>query len=495
VTCQSCGAELPPDAKFCPQCAAPVPVAAEEAAADEQATVVIEPEILPADVAGEVEEEAPEPEPETEPATTVVLDSPAMSAAATPRPPREPRRRLEERGTWEEFVAAVLPIVRAPRFAGNLLAALVAFAISLLAAALAWVILDRVVESTLGLLPLLDPSDDDIGAISLLGLTFHQVPMVNEDVVSSTAPLLLALVPLAACAIGLTVGRRTIPASGEVHGFLVRTAPFALMYGVLCFLWSMVGAEDWHAAHASSLFAGLVLATIGAWLAERRVREHPAAEDFEGAIPNRPRRALRAGVRVLVLLLAIAPVGWLVGTITATVETYDDDRGELIAQNVLHVAEGGFEALGFGVMAEGTPFGTVDEDDGLRVWELGEVLPDSAMWIYVIVAFATVLVGALFSGFAIARAAEPRSRNDHALYGALTGVIWAIAMLLAQQFVLIWELDGDDRMSTFDGSQTCVFSLLIGGLLGALGGMLAAGPRDAADDELAPTVTAEEPVE
>jgi hypothetical protein len=482
-TCANCGAELLADARFCAQCGAPVH---DDGAPGESPTVVIEPE--PEEVLPETQVVEPVPA-AVDSTTTGVAPSPALQRVidTPPRPPREPkppreRRPLEERGTFEEFLGAVAPLLRAPRFAGNLLGALVAIAWSMAIAAVAGVGLDRVGDSTLGLLPVVNYDDDQFGAITLLALTFHQVPLVNEDVVRSAAPLLLVAIPIIGCAIGLTIARRTVPESGRVGGFLARIAPFAILYGLGCLVWSAVGADDWHAAHASSFFAGLVIAAIGAWVAERRIGLHPdlldGDEHAREQVRSRPGRAIRTGVRVFALLVAVASLGWLAGTILTQVRTLDDGTGEAVAESVLHVVEGGFEAVGFGVLAEGTPFGTIDDDHAWRVWELGDVLPDSAVVVSSIVAFAAVLIGGLFSGFAMARAAEPRSRNDHALYGALTGLVWAVLLLLAQQLVLIWEVVDEDRLTAMDGTQVVGFGLLVGGVLGAIGGLLAAGPRE-----------------
>ena len=89
-----------------------------------------------------------------------------------------------------------------------------------------------------------------------------------------------------------------------------------------------------------------------------------------------------------------------------------------------------------------------------------------------------VALGALYAGFAAARAVKAGSLQSAALWGALTGPAWAIAMA-----VLVILAGG---LFHGDADDTSVFSvfLLGGALFGAAGGALAgersagrAGPR------------------
>lgn len=524
MTCQTCGADLPPDARFCPQCATPIPegqgtsedaptevlsagqaeadVVAEETAAPEDDLPEIDgapagapedidmPPIDPADPVPvpptepvEEPEDAPADSPALPPNDTATgITSPALQRVIeTPPRPRRERRPLEERGTWEEFLAAIVPLVREPRFSGNLLAALGAFLATFLAATIAWLLLDGAFDDNAGLLlpGFVDTDEDTFGVIALLGLVFHQVPMVSGDDFQHLAPLLLALIPLAACVLGLTFARRTMPCSGNVDGFLMRTLPFALIYGALLLVWSLFGAQDWHAAHLRSFLAGVVFAYAAAWIVERFVQSRAATPAPEATTHAAPRgrfaQAARTASRVFVLMVLAGSLAWLVGSIVA----FHED-GSAVALSVLQVLEGGFEAIAFGVQAEGYPIN--DADNGVRVFELDRVVSDTAAVIYIVASLLVVIVGGLFSGFAVARAVQPRSRNDHALFGAVTGLVWAVAMLLAHFLVLSRLEFDDDTYTTFDGAELVLLSLLVGALLGALGGLLAshshASPRD-----------------
>lgn len=489
MTCETCGAELTDGAKYCSQCGAPV-----WSETEPQETVIVEPD--------EIDEAPTDEHP-----TRQLPSSPALPVDSTttavpqgvlheqvPTPRRERRRRpLDERGAWEEFVGAIVPVLRTPRVSGNVLGAVVAILACAVVALIAWALFRSAFEdqATL-LLPLgIDPDENGFGVIALLGMVFHQVPLVNGDNLSSSAPFLLVAIPIAATALGVTVARRVMPCSGRHVGFLDRAFPFALAYGVLAFVWSLFGADDWHGSRVLALVYGVVIALIGARIAERWIAPHAdvvaAGEADDARTDSRLARALRTGTRVLCLVVLAGAIAWFIGLTVGTFQTQDEGEGSTIAANVLEFVEGGFNALGFGVLAETTSGELPGNDaESLRIWQLDELLPTATFALLLVAALATSIIGGLFSGFAIAREARPRSRNDHALFGALTGGIWAAAMLIAQFVILDRFGDGDgETISTFDGVETFFLALLVGGVLGALGGLLAAGPADDADAEAA----------
>jgi hypothetical protein len=477
VTCANCGAELPADAKFCHACGA----ATTEALPP---TEVIEPE--------------PDPEPEPEPVdeTQTGISRPALQAASVPTPPRErrARRSLEERGAFEEFASAITPLLRAPRLTGNLLAALVALALSILVAFVLWVLFDNGVDwiGETMIPPIARSGGDSAGIVSLFTFSMHQVPFAKHDAVDSSAPFLLVAVPLAACVAGLALARSVMPCSGRADGFWRRSWPFVLAYGVLGFLWSLVGGQGWHATHLRAFMYCVVIAAIAAWIYERLVARRPsdAAPDTpHERTSSRLRAALVVATRALGLMLVFGAVGWLVGSLVEAF-SLDDAHTFDIAASLLNIVEGGFKSVAFGVLAEGDPYGA--SDLGARIWQFGDFLETAAFVVLLVTSLFVVLVGGLFSGFSIARRVRPRSRNDHALYGAVTGVVWAAAMLFAQFVVFIRQSSDGDVSTQLDGVQTFFFALLIGAILGALGGLLAAsayGERIAeAVDEVTPDV-------
>ena len=80
---------------------------------------------------------------------------------------------------------------------------------------------------------------------------------------------------------------------------------------------------------------------------------------------------------------------------------------------------------------------------------------------------ALVVLGALYAGFAAARAVEARTLGTGAAWGAITGPAWAIAMA-----ILVVLAGGLFHGDADDASVFGVF-LIGGALLGAGGGALA----------------------
>ncbi|MCW2925986.1 MAG: hypothetical protein JWM98_3390 [Thermoleophilia bacterium] len=483
MTCTTCGEPLPEGAKFCANCGTRVDPPAETVEMD--ATDELgdpgdtgdpgDPDAAATAVTAVVVDPGPV-EPSSQPRTPAAASMPDV----TPAPRR--RRTFEEHGTFEEFRAAIVPVLRAPRVTANLLAALIALAISIAVSVVLWLLLDHAFPDHADVLlpPGVDPGQDQVGIVSLLTSVLHQVPLRTDGGMYAAAPFLLALLPLLACAVGLRLARRAMPCSAR-GGFLVRNAPFAAAYAVLLFIWSLFSAQEWNGSHLRSLVYGAAFALLGAVVHDRLLAaDDSAATSTTAARPvgaaataSRPRRALRTAARVFVLTLAVASLGGLVvHTIEAVHDDHDDRTGTTVADGVLQVVEGGFAELGFGVLAEANT--STRDDDGVRVWDTHGELSTAGFIVALVTAFGAVIVGGLYSGFAVARTVHPRSRNDHALYGAVTGVVWSLAMFVAQFFVLTRLGDDDTTYTEFDGVEMCFLALLVGGVLGALGGLLAA---------------------
>ena len=119
-------------------------------------------------------------------------------------------------------------------------------------------------------------------ALGHLGFVISRVTLVGTVFV-------LVLIPLLMCALGLLLARRVMPCSGR-GSFLARTTPFALIYRVLLFAGSFIGAEGWHAGHLRALLYGIVIAFAGAWLYERYFAKREAATDATEADAERAPR-------------------------------------------------------------------------------------------------------------------------------------------------------------------------------------------------------------
>jgi hypothetical protein len=112
-----------------------------------------------------------------------------------------------------------------------------------------------------------------------------------------------------------------------------------------------------------------------------------------------------------------------------------------------------------------------DPDQGYRIFDYSD-----SMQTYTFIPLLVVLIGipvllALYAGFAAARAARASGRAAAVLWGALTGPVWALSMLILGAIA-----KGTDLVSVFgyaNGGSAFGWSLLFGAVAGALGGLLA----------------------
>jgi hypothetical protein len=86
-----------------------------------------------------------------------------------------------------------------------------------------------------------------------------------------------------------------------------------------------------------------------------------------------------------------------------------------------------------------------------------------------------VLVAALYAGFAAARAARATTTQHGALWGAAVGPTWAIAMAILNG--LASKTEDVPLFGRGSGGSVFGFVLLIGLVVGAAGGALAAQPE------------------
>jgi hypothetical protein len=222
------------------------------------------------------------------------------------------------------------------------------------------------------------------------------------------------------------------------------------------------------------------------------------------------RRLVWAALRPLLLALAVAAV---VGTVVWAVQSIRDagDQRRLtrstralattIVDDVAYVADNGvhlFE-LGSGVgfhqpgifRANGLPLPAtkVDEIAGhfdfadvtsprqvleppgsFRIFDYASGLPAVEFVVLLLLMPACALVAA-YAGYSVARAAGAARPERGAAWGALTGPVWAVTMVVVN--ALVQKQFGSKAV----GDQVLAVYLLGGGVLGALGGLLAVGGR------------------
>jgi hypothetical protein len=319
-------------------------------------------------------------------------------------------------------------------------------------------------------------------------------PMVDPGLILSGSrrihPMLLLVIPLATLAFTTRWQLHRTEGAPPLIRFAWATAvapPFALL--MLAF--AVIGGESEStniSASAGGAFAlGLLWGIVGALIGAATTL--PLAEDARRA-PAPARRivagvlaALRPLAAVLVTCTAIGLVGWLV-QVGADVDDVRADRSAATAlvEEAAYAGEHGVNltALGAGARfradangALGLPFpvddaNAVPGDDGaFRIFSYDDQLPAYVLLPGLVILMGLVALGALYAGFAAARAVEAGSLATGAAWGALTGPVWAIAMAL-----LVALAGGLFHGDADDASVFGVF-LLGGAILGAAGGALA----------------------
>jgi hypothetical protein len=337
------------------------------------------------------------------------------------------------------------------------------------------------------------------------------------DISFQTMPALGVVIPVAAMA--LAVRHVQLPrldgvAPGLRLGWAAAAATvFALLMLVpaLTGELSSEGSSLKAAAGATfglSLLWGLVGALIGARGEIGRVLADLGTRgERVRAFAAPPLAALRAFALALVVSAAVVLGAVLVQTFTEEAARGERPAGGAAFENSLYVVEHGVHGVQLGTLAsfelpdilgfafedeeafaeaDGGPTAGLlmplpaqsaravvgdDPDSGYRIFDYSD-----SMHSYTFIPLLIVLIGipvllSLYAGFASARAARASSRGVAALWGALTGPVWALSML-----VLTAITKGTDLISIFghaSSGSAFGWSLLVGTLGGAIGGLLA----------------------
>jgi hypothetical protein len=320
-------------------------------------------------------------------------------------------------------------------------------------------------------------------------------PVVDKGPLSSGSgrltPMLFVAIPIGAVALAT---RRQMhrtadapPATRLAWAALV-AVPFALLMLVFAVLGGDSDTTGISMSPAGAFGLGLL------WGAVAGVAGAASALDLgtSDAAGDRPRvraalaaaaAALRPLAAVLVACAALALVAWLAGVGAAV----DDARGGRSAATALieetafvgdhgvHLAELGagarFHTDGPGALGLPIPVsqaGDVPGADGeLRIFSYHDALPAYVFLPALIVVMGLVALGALYAGFAAARAARGRTMLAGAAWGALAGPTWAVAM------VILNALAGGFFHGAAEGASVFGVFLLGAAVLGAGGGALA----------------------
>ena len=192
---------------------------------------------------------------------------------------------------------------------------------------------------------------------------------------------------------------------------------------------------------------------------------------------------LRPLAAVLVTCTAIGLVGWLVQVgadaggvrVDRSAPTALIEEAAFAGEHGVHLtalaAGARFRADADGAL--GLPFPVEDANDvpgrggAFRIFSYDDALPAYVLLPALVLLMGLVALGALYAGFAAARAVGATSLGNGAAWGAITGPAWAIAMA-----ILVVLAGGLFHGDADDASVFGVF-LLGGALLGAGGGALA----------------------
>jgi zinc-ribbon domain len=492
--CPNCGERISARAKFCPACGA----RQEDFRVPDGA---VEPEGAAPEPAAAAE---PEPAEAPEPAAAAAPEPPEPVGETAPRteaPPRAEARPLHERIGQVDPQAGELSQLLIGRLALPGMVAAGLAALMAAAAVLAAGLLIALVAPDASIIGLLGR---DVGIVTE---AFRQAvgtllaPVVDTGPLSSGSgrltPMLFVAVPIGSVALATRRQlHRTAGAQPLVR--LCWAAVVAVPFALLMLVFAVIGGDSDATGISTSPGAALGLGLL--WGAVGGVAGAAPALEL-GIRPGRPRvraalaasaAALRPLAAVLVASAALGLVAWLAGVGSAA----DDVRAGrpaatalieetvFVADHGVHVAELGagarFHADGPGALGLPIPVSQASDvpggDGGLRIFSYDDALPAYVFLPALIVVMGLVGLGALYAGFAGARAAGAATPLGGAAWGALTGPVWAVAMAILN------AVAGGYFHGAADGGSVFGVFLFGGAVLGAAGGALAlsAAPAPAA---------------
>jgi hypothetical protein len=468
--CDQCGSELSDRARFCPNCGAPRPGAA---------TVKPEP---PAPVPPEPEPEPPAAEPEAQP-------EPAPPPQPEPEPQPEPAPQPQRTAPIPaELVDQLATLGRTPAVVAALVIGAGTFAVVFVAGFILAALPDASLIGFLGA---------DAGYVEEAFRQMVQLVLAGfeNDALfdafrhtSRVAPGLFALVPtltalyLARAQLGRlrrsSLGLRLAVAAGGAFVFALLMIIPALLTGDIN---ASVGQ-----AFGYGLLWGLVGSVCGTVLAA------PPAAPADGVDP-RVRTAgsaivtaLRPLGLALLVTTAIGTAVWLVD-----VATDGDTRGSrslpiALVDTALYAADHGVHTFELGTLAAferrsldpavlslplpaNEPAKVGAGDQTFRLFGYRHGASAIVFLLMLVLLIAIPLGAAVLAGFAVARERAAASPVLGAAWGALVGPVWAIALALLNALLQ------DTLFGHAQGESVFGIVLVLGALVGALGGYLAAG--------------------
>ena len=227
-----------------------------------------------------------------------------------------------------------------------------------------------------------------------------------------------------------------------------------------------------------SIVCGAVGGIAGTWLVIRR----DAPESLGGLLPPAVSFVGRVVRPAVVSLLGVIVVAGLIGLATWETQVirgeYEDARSTLTAlvESALYAPNYGLSGANLGMFGQSrfsASMGIAPNADGpiplIRIFDYSDFY---ASWLFiplVIIMVGVPILLALYSGFATARAVEASNLASAAGFGAITGVVWCLVLIVVCAIADVGAVGG-----TLFG-----LSLLVGCTAGALGGLLAGSKQEA----------------
>ena len=483
--CGSCGGEIDADARFCRHCGA------------EQSAVSASP--------------AASPPPPEQPTQTL----PRSSAAD----------RVEQTAPGaDDFAAALLSQLSTPAVVATLIAGAATAAVTVVAGLL--VAVATTASSIIGGVEASVVDEAMLQACALVGAAFSasggdadiaQGLGVSFDI--QTMPVVGLAVPIGAMALAV---RRLLPRTADLPlfprvGFAFASAlPFALLMIIPA---TIAQAEDDGVTFTPDVGAvfglSLLFGAIGAAIGARELVGQAVSQTI-------PRigvllRPVADAARALVIAIALASV---VMTGLVFVQTLRDagdvksDRSTVGAavENSLYAVEHGVHGVELGtfarfdltnlaragvLLADEEAFESDGDDEAIglflalpvekadelvnvdqdemeatyRIFDYENAMPSWAFILWVVILIPIPFLLALYAGFSTARTARAEGPAQAALWGALAGPVWAVALVLLNALV-----KGTELITVFghaDGDSVLGWTFLVATVAAALGGLLA----------------------
>jgi hypothetical protein len=341
---------------------------------------------------------------------------------------------------------------------------------------------------------------------SLLGATGSGTGLFKEltrDIVAMTQarfgvsgfsftwlPILFAVVPIVGAAIGV---RRTAPrlvGLPERQRLLVAAATGVPLAVLLLVVSAFAGESDAGFSAASVIFYALLWGGIGGVAGLSSVTDGSILSADLGALPPVAARWLRIAGVAMKPLLALLLVGALVGVTAWEIQILrGQESSKLGRSDVAAIVETPFlagefaiQGVGLGALSQFRPLGSegasgaalalpADDNrdlsafnDDYRIFAYRHAYPAAIYVVLLIVLLGATLATMLFAGYSSAVSAGATAPLPAAGYGALAGVVWALAMALLRVIAGTDTLSGDSLFA----------AILVGGCaVGALGGLIA----------------------